>query len=145
MGTDSVGSSYRAPFSPTHAKGALVNRICRPKGRDIVSPADKEIVSSHGLAVVECSWARLDEVPFGKISSPHERICDCPTYYNYESAISTVHYSTISTRHQPSQLRKAMETELRRGSCRRILHHGVRGLRKAPPTRLWVGGVLLEG
>jgi len=41
---------------------------------DIVSPADKDIVSSGGLAVVECSWARLDEVPFGKISSPHERI-----------------------------------------------------------------------
>jgi pre-rRNA-processing protein TSR3 len=24
--------------------------------------------------VVECSWARLEEVPFNKISSPHERL-----------------------------------------------------------------------
>ncbi|KAF9788448.1 DUF367-domain-containing protein [Thelephora terrestris] len=48
--------------------------VLSPNGRDIVSPADKDIVSSGGLAVVECSWARLDEVPFGKISSPHERI-----------------------------------------------------------------------
>ena len=43
----------------------------------MVSPADKDIISSGGLAVVECSWARLDEVPFEKITSPHERICDC--------------------------------------------------------------------
>ena len=58
----------------------LVKPACRPKGRDIVSPSDRDIVSSGGLAVVECSWARLDEVPFGKISSPHERICKCPSY-----------------------------------------------------------------
>lgn len=58
----------------------MINPSCRPKGRDIVSPADRDIVSSGGLAVVECSWARLDEVPFGKISSPHERICEQSNY-----------------------------------------------------------------
>ena len=36
--------------------------------------ADREIVEAAGLAVVECSWARLEEVPFGKIASPHERL-----------------------------------------------------------------------
>ena len=25
--------------------------------------------------MVECSWARLDDVPFSKIASPHERLC----------------------------------------------------------------------
>ena len=41
-----------------------------------ISPSDDEIVQISGLAVVECSWARLDEVPFGKIKSPHERLCE---------------------------------------------------------------------
>ena len=39
-----------------------------------VSPADRDIIAQSGLAVVECSWARLDEVPFGRIASPHERL-----------------------------------------------------------------------
>lgn len=48
--------------------------IRRPKGTLIVSPADRDLVSSAGLAVVECSWARLDDVPWRKIASPHERL-----------------------------------------------------------------------
>ncbi|KAJ3483621.1 hypothetical protein NLI96_g6187 [Meripilus lineatus] len=48
--------------------------VAIPKGTIPVSPADREIVEKNGLAVVECSWARLDDVPFGKIASPHERL-----------------------------------------------------------------------
>ncbi|TFK19934.1 DUF367-domain-containing protein [Coprinopsis marcescibilis] len=48
--------------------------VVSPKGTQVVSPGDRDIVLNHGLAVVECSWARLEEVPFGKISSPHERL-----------------------------------------------------------------------
>ncbi|KAI0067533.1 DUF367-domain-containing protein [Artomyces pyxidatus] len=48
--------------------------VLSPKGKQIVSPSDREIVLQGGLAVVECSWARLDDVPFGKIASPHERL-----------------------------------------------------------------------
>ena len=61
-------------------RNLLINPACRPKGKGIVSPADKDIISTGGLAVVECSWARLDEVPFGKISSPHERIRKYPNH-----------------------------------------------------------------
>jgi pre-rRNA-processing protein TSR3 len=46
----------------------------RPRGTQLLSPSDRDIILKGGLAVVECSWARLDEVPFGKIASPHERL-----------------------------------------------------------------------
>lgn len=46
----------------------------RPKGVHTISPGDKHIVKANGCAVVECSWARLDELPWNKISSPHERL-----------------------------------------------------------------------
>ncbi|KAF5323273.1 hypothetical protein D9619_013474 [Psilocybe cf. subviscida] len=48
--------------------------VVSPKGTVPVSPADKDIIAAAGLAVVECSWARLDDVPFNKIASPHERL-----------------------------------------------------------------------
>ncbi|SCV71175.1 BQ2448_2763 [Microbotryum intermedium] len=48
--------------------------VMSPKGTQVVSPSDREIVASSGVAVVECSWARLKEIPFHKIKSPHERL-----------------------------------------------------------------------
>lgn len=45
-----------------------------PKGTQVVSPDDRDIVAAAGVAVVECSWARLEEIPFHKIKSPHERL-----------------------------------------------------------------------
>ncbi|KAJ2924426.1 hypothetical protein H1R20_g12666, partial [Candolleomyces eurysporus] len=54
----------------TRFRGIVVS----PKATQIVSPADKDIILAGGVAVVECSWARLDEVPFNKIASPHERL-----------------------------------------------------------------------
>ncbi|GAA5906026.1 hypothetical protein JCM6882_003539 [Rhodosporidiobolus microsporus] len=48
--------------------------VMSPKGTQVVCPADKDIVAAAGVAVVECSWARLDEIPFHKIKSPHERL-----------------------------------------------------------------------
>ncbi|KAF7970937.1 hypothetical protein HWV62_22586 [Athelia sp. TMB] len=48
--------------------------VVSPKGTQIISPADRDLILENGLAVVECSWARLDDVPFSKIASPHERL-----------------------------------------------------------------------
>ncbi|KAI8917192.1 hypothetical protein DFJ77DRAFT_459495 [Powellomyces hirtus] len=48
--------------------------VLSPKGTQSVSPADLQILQSSGACVVDCSWARIEEVPFEKIRSPHERL-----------------------------------------------------------------------
>lgn len=48
--------------------------VLTPNATQILSPADAPILQEHGLAVVECSWARLDEIPFKRIKSPNERL-----------------------------------------------------------------------
>ena len=48
--------------------------IITPNGKLPVSPADAPVLLVHGAAVVECSWARLAEVPFAKIGGKHERL-----------------------------------------------------------------------
>ena len=48
--------------------------VLSPKGTQVVSPADKHIMAEHGAGVVECSWARLEEIPWSKIRSPNERL-----------------------------------------------------------------------
>lgn len=43
-------------------------------GTQTVSPEDREIVENAGIAVVDCSWAKIDQTPFGKMRSPHPRL-----------------------------------------------------------------------
>jgi len=45
-----------------------------PMGVNCVAPCDKEIVLAHGAAVIDCSWARIDETPFNKMKSAHPRL-----------------------------------------------------------------------
>lgn len=83
--------------------------VLSPKGTSVVSPADRDIMREHGAAVVECSWARLEEVPWGKIRSPHERIC---RYFRKTCSLQSIQlnhsYSALSTCCQSRQLWKAI-------------------------------------
>lgn len=48
--------------------------ILSPVGRSVVSPADGPLLRSKGLAVVDCSWNRLDEVPFARLRGAAPRL-----------------------------------------------------------------------
>lgn len=43
--------------------------ILSPNGKCCVSNDDKELIGVKGLAVVDCSWNKLDQVPFGEPST----------------------------------------------------------------------------
>jgi len=48
--------------------------VLSPNATKAISNDDKALISEHGLAVVDCSWARLEEVPFHKIKAAEERL-----------------------------------------------------------------------
>lgn len=39
-----------------------------------VSPSDRELVEEFGVAVVECSWARMEEIPWSRIGGRCQRL-----------------------------------------------------------------------
>jgi len=49
--------------------------VLSPNGQISISPADRELISTNGIAVVDCSWAKLTDVPFEKIHGGHHRLC----------------------------------------------------------------------
>lgn len=48
--------------------------VLSPVGTQCVSPNDKEIIKKFGLAVIDCSWAKIDETPFSRMKSLHPRL-----------------------------------------------------------------------
>merc|ERR1711976_1054138 len=39
-----------------------------------VAPTDIDILEEHGLSVIDCSWARLAEIPFKQMRAGHHRL-----------------------------------------------------------------------
>ncbi|KAG8199579.1 hypothetical protein JTE90_009416 [Oedothorax gibbosus] len=48
--------------------------ILSPAATKCVGPQDKEIIEEHGAAVVDCSWAMLEQTPFSKMKGNNLRL-----------------------------------------------------------------------
>lgn len=96
----------------------------RPNAKKVVSAADNELLEQYGAAVVECSWVRIKEVPWGKIGGKCERLrmADTLTYQYLRSELLKILNSTISGCSQLGELRTTLALELRGGPCSLLLH-----------------------
>ena len=57
-----------------HVGQKFAGVVISPKGKKLVSRADRELLEQYGAAVVEASWKRIDEVPFARIGGKCERL-----------------------------------------------------------------------
>jgi pre-rRNA-processing protein TSR3 len=64
----------RGIFERMPLKQAFRGIVLSPEGKVTVSPADKEIVEKSGMSLIDCSWARLQEIPFKQMQAGHHRI-----------------------------------------------------------------------
>eukprot|EP00899_Mesostigma_viride_P012514 jgi/Mesvir1/21263/Mv21664-RA.1 len=49
--------------------------VLSPAGTRFVSREDAPLMEEKGVAVVDCSWASLETVPFDRIKAPAARLC----------------------------------------------------------------------
>ena len=64
-----LGYVYEMPLSRRFA-----GLVLSPMGQRCVSYEDRDIVLEKGVAVIDCSWAKLDSTPFSKMKGTHPRL-----------------------------------------------------------------------
>lgn len=48
--------------------------VLSPQGDIALSPADSSILIESGMSLIDCSWAKLSEIPFRQMQSGHHRL-----------------------------------------------------------------------
>ena len=90
--------------------------VISPNAKRVISPADRELMDQYGVAVVECSWVRIKDVPWKKIGGQCERL---RTYLVQgrgvvgQPVFADGFCSTIPRRRERDKLRTPLATELR--------------------------------
>lgn len=64
----------RGLFQNMPLKQPFRGLVLSPQGTKSVSPADAPILDQYGMSLIDCSWARLDEIPFRQMQAGHHRL-----------------------------------------------------------------------
>ena len=64
----------RGLFQSMPLKQPFRGLVLSPKGTKSVSPADVQILDQYGMSLIDCSWARLEEIPFRQMQAGHHRL-----------------------------------------------------------------------
>ena len=64
----------RGKFSKMNLKQPFRGIVLSPQGAISVSPADASILETSGMSLIDCSWARLSEIPFKQMRAGHHRL-----------------------------------------------------------------------
>jgi pre-rRNA-processing protein TSR3 len=64
----------RGVFQRMSLKAPFRGIVLDPEAKIPVSPADIEILEQGGMSLIDCSWARLQEIPFRQMRSGHHRL-----------------------------------------------------------------------
>jgi pre-rRNA-processing protein TSR3 len=64
----------RGVFERMPLKQPFRGIILSPEAKVAISPADIEILEKSGMSLIDCSWARLQEIPFRQMQAGHHRL-----------------------------------------------------------------------
>lgn len=64
----------RGMFENMPLKQPFRGLVLSPNATKSISPADKEILEGGGMSLIDCSWARLEEIPWKQMQSGHHRL-----------------------------------------------------------------------
>ena len=64
----------RGLFQSMPLKQPFRGLVLSPQGTKAISPADVTILEQFGMSLIDCSWARLEEIPFRQMQAGHHRL-----------------------------------------------------------------------